>query len=625
MNHPIIILFSGYNQRAVVAFLRTLEANHLPYAIVAKSHEDTIWDTVYRANVLAVRTKKELDLDDLFACIDDVLKKTGSQAGFIAPSTEALNRFLLEHRAAFEAINCVIPLIDKDLYEKLSDKYAFCRLCEQHAITIPKESPNMEELVVPFVAKPKTYFTKNQDVFSPQLVLTETDKQTFLQTYQPTDFYYQQYITGESYYLLYYVDRQGKVYAFSQQNLLQQPHGKSIVAAKTSTVHEKPISQAYESMLLTIGFRGLIMIEIKKEGDTYYMIEANPRFWGPSQLFVDANMNFFTAFLWDYGFKTAPPAFDKPVQTYYFWYGGMVTSGKLSMALHAPAGREILEQPVQYLQYDIYNRQDTQTLYHKETTTMTDTEKLLALYANTSKHSNYQILPARLAALIDQEKIHVHTRYEKERLNFIVHHLDVRGKHLVDIGGNSGYFSFELIDAGADHVLYYEGNQAHAEFATLAARVLNLTDRFTAYNRYFSFTDELKEKVDVVLLLNVLHHLGDDYGDPSFSINNAKEAMLDQLNALADKTDYCVFQLGYNWKGNRAIGLFEHGTKAELIDYVRKGTAAHWTIEQIGIAVKSTDTIEYEALNDINGQRDDTMGEFLNRPLFILKSTHACQ
>jgi hypothetical protein len=118
-------------------------------------------------------------------------------------------------------------------------------------------------------------------------------------------------------------------------------------------------------------------------------------------------MNFFTAFLWDYGFKTAPPAFDKPVQTYYFWYGGMVTSGKLSMALHAPAGREILEQPVQYLQYDIYNRQDTQTLYHKETTTMTDTEKLLALYANTSKHSNYQILPARLAALIDQEKIHV--------------------------------------------------------------------------------------------------------------------------------------------------------------------------------------------------------------------------
>jgi predicted ATP-grasp superfamily ATP-dependent carboligase len=227
---------------------------------------------------------------------DDVLKKTGSQAGFIAPSTEALNRFLLEHRAAFEAINCVIPLIDKDLYEKLSDKYAFCRLCEQHAITIPKESPNMEELVVPFVAKPKTYFTKSRR-FSPHLFCRKQTNIRFSQTYQPTDFYYQQYITGESYYLLYYVDRQGKVYAFSQQNLLQQPHGKSIVAAKTSTVHEKPISQAYESMLLTIGFRGLIMIEIKKEGDTYYMIEANPRFWGPSQLLSSQHEFFHRIFV----------------------------------------------------------------------------------------------------------------------------------------------------------------------------------------------------------------------------------------------------------------------------------------------------------------------------------------
>ena len=30
------------------------------------------------------------------------------------------------------------------------------------------------------------------------------------------------------------------------------------------------------------------------------MIEANPRFWGPSQLFVDAGFNLFESFLFDY-------------------------------------------------------------------------------------------------------------------------------------------------------------------------------------------------------------------------------------------------------------------------------------------------------------------------------------
>jgi hypothetical protein len=36
------------------------------------------------------------------------------------------------------------------------------------------------------------------------------------------------------------------------------------------------------------GFYGLVMIEVKEYDNQFYMIEANPRLWGPSQLILDA-------------------------------------------------------------------------------------------------------------------------------------------------------------------------------------------------------------------------------------------------------------------------------------------------------------------------------------------------
>ena len=69
------------------------------------------------------------------------------------------------------------------------------------------------------------------------------------------------------------------------------------------------------------------MVEIKKQINVNYMIEANPRFWGPSQLFVDARMNFFEAFLHDFGFLPEnPPPFNfiNAIHKKYFWFGGII-------------------------------------------------------------------------------------------------------------------------------------------------------------------------------------------------------------------------------------------------------------------------------------------------------------
>lgn len=82
-----------------------------------------------------------------------------------------------------------------------------------------------------------------------------------------------------------------------------------------------------------------------------------------------------------------------------------------------------------------------------------------------------------------------------------------------------------------------------------------------------------------------------------------------------------AFQMGFNWMGNKNTCLFTNGTKAELIDYVKAGCQDAWDILAIGIAVNDPQGhIVYQDLNGENIHRNDALGEFLNRPLFIMKS-----
>ena len=252
---------------------------------------------------------------------------------------------------------------------------------------------------------------------------------------------------------------------------------------------------------------------------------------------------------------------------------------------------------------------------------MENLEKLKILYAQKSKHSNYQILSKRLSLIIGENEIEVKTRYESERLKYILKSVDVKGKKILDIGGNTGYFSFQLIDNGAQKLHFYEGNKVHSNFVQLAANVLKVEDKIKITNDYFSFNDDLgNKKYDVIFLLNVLHHLGDDYGNKEISIELAKQKIIKQLNSLANKTSLLVFQLGFNWKGDCNLGLFEKGTKSELIDFIISGIKNYWTPIKIGIAEVVKNGIEYFDMNKNNIVRDDSLGEFLNRPIFILQT-----
>ena len=247
-------------------------------------------------------------------------------------------------------------------------------------------------------------------------------------------------------------------------------------------------------------------------------------------------------------------------------------------------------------------------------------EKLKNLYQNTSKHSNYQILPNCLKPFIDTNDLVINSRFESERLDFLKSQIDFTGKKVVDIGGNTGYFTFQFIEEGAKEVDYIEGNKEHSEFVKFAAEDLNLN--INVYNNYLNFDNhsEFSTDVDIVLLFNVIHHLGDDFGDQSISMEQAKVLMANSINYFHGKTDTLILQMGFCWKGNRNLLLFENGTKEEMIDFVKKATNGKWNIQAIGVAEVQDGATFFNLLNDENVKRSDTLGEFRNRPIFILKS-----
>lgn len=247
-------------------------------------------------------------------------------------------------------------------------------------------------------------------------------------------------------------------------------------------------------------------------------------------------------------------------------------------------------------------------------------ERMKALYGKTTKHSHYQIMPDFLAELVDPSTLNKkHSRYEKERMAYFTRHLDFGGKKVLDVGANTGFFSFGSVSAGASKVVAVEGNAEHAEFLRMAAQLFHKPVELV--EGYLDFKGEIPgSPFDIVLLLNVLHHVGDDFGDRTITIAAAKQAIIDNLNYFADKTQYLVLQIGFSWKTNYDLPLFEHGTKAEMIAMFREGIKDHWEEVAIGIPEVSVGVTQYHELSGDNVARIDALGEFRNRPVFILRS-----
>lgn len=246
---------------------------------------------------------------------------------------------------------------------------------------------------------------------------------------------------------------------------------------------------------------------------------------------------------------------------------------------------------------------------------------LIKFLQEKSKHSQYQSITRSLAdaLLIDNPLSPGNFRHEFERWDWMKSQLMINGMSVMDIGANAGFFSFSAVEHGARHVTAVEGDIVHARFLEGASRILRVDKNFKVENCYFDFLKPNDgDRIDVIFCLNVLHHVGEDFYRTVSSVEGARAIIRASLEALSYKARHCLLQIGFNWKGNRNLPLFERGLKVEMIDFIEKACENRWAVEAIGIFNPRTKA--YSLSSESLLERFDSCGEFLNRPLFHLKS-----
>lgn len=361
-----VLLFSGYNQRAIIAFCRFANINNIDFRIVANKISDPIFLSCYKSKVIAVREKDTLSIPEIIEYRDTITKNSFDQL-IILPSTEYLNRFLVSNKTELEQNRIIVPLVDKFLYETISDKYSFGKICKNFCINIPHEIEIIND-AYPIVAKPKKYIGNNGKIYNPLILNNQSEYKKFYQNFEYENFYLQEFVAGKSYYLLFYFSTDNTYSVYSQENFIQQSDGRSIIAAQSSLIHNNEITDEFVALFFELKFYGLVMIELKYYQDKFYMIEANPRLWGPSQLILDANMNLFQKFALEFGLiSNCLPLEYKPFEKYY-WSGGIIQDQQKSnkLAFHNYNRSIFFEEISSFAINDVYARDDTVQIYLEE-------------------------------------------------------------------------------------------------------------------------------------------------------------------------------------------------------------------------------------------------------------------
>lgn len=373
---PTFLLFGGSNDRAVCALARVMSACEVRFAAIARNPDDRLFDSAYRRKVVAVRSSDSLDARMFEHDLKAVRAAAAADRCVIVPSSEFLNLFLLgldRERLAREA-GCVVPLVDRELYARLTHKESSARWFGAAGFRVPATLDGFTAAALPLVAKPRRNLGPDGLIQYPVLIESRAALDAFLAQGLGEHYFAQEYVQGESRYLLAYISRDGEVFASSQLNLAQQPGGKSIVLAETSDFHDTPVARKTLELLLGARFHGFVMVEFIADARGPCFIEVNPRPWGPLQLCADHACGIIEAFLGDFAhqdpWRYRGVWIAKPPRARYLWAGGMIETLKAGQRprWYLPPGRR-LSTLARSLSSDVYLRRDTLRVFLSEALT----------------------------------------------------------------------------------------------------------------------------------------------------------------------------------------------------------------------------------------------------------------
>lgn len=272
-------------------------------------------------------------------------------------------------------------------------------------------------------------------------------------------------------------------------------------------------------------------------------------------------------------------------------------------------------------------------------------DKLTELYNDGSKHSRYQNIPEFVKAKIGYiETIDENWRGDTARYNYLTKTVSFEHDLSIgEIGANTGFFTLSLAYANPSSRFYaYEINQKHANFIGEIAESFRMNNVFVKSFGVDLAGIENMDEHDVLLNYNVLHHAGVDFDtDKISSVEDYEAYAVDYLTRLRSKVKKMVFQIGYNWGGNKLKPIIPLDDDAEKIAFTaRIFKKAGWIIEDISLHSREHKVLEYipiaksvlDELNNtpigeerqivalrVNLMLMHTYSEFYRRPIFIVR------
>lgn len=267
---------------------------------------------------------------------------------------------------------------------------------------------------------------------------------------------------------------------------------------------------------------------------------------------------------------------------------------------------------------------------------MSEMQDIKSLYADASKHAQYQPLPDFMGEerLLAQPKYR-HFKLCQQRLDLLRQSgvLEGAGK-LLDVGANIGYFSLSLAQKNPE--LTVASLEPNAYFCHLIDHVKSAyrLDNLRVLNDGYSTSLEFDQHYDIGLFFNVLHHGGAEFDQHLMgSVADWFGYFEKTLKQLSGSIEQLVVQMGFNWGGDKAQPIHPSddpmGFSKKMI--LSAGQAGY-VIDKLGIPYRRDESFAYQ-LFKISEQglfdgevekafamsRSYTESEFFRRPILFLK------
>lgn len=270
--------------------------------------------------------------------------------------------------------------------------------------------------------------------------------------------------------------------------------------------------------------------------------------------------------------------------------------------------------------------------------------KLRQLYSDATKHSNYQNIPDFVRQELGySETIDEQWRGDSSRYSYLLDNVSLENKNVADIGANTGFFTLSLAHRFRDSGSKFTAIEANPNHATFISKIADHFDLGNVSVLERSLTldsvDELKQ-YDSLLLFNVLHHAGVDFDtDRVKHQSELAQYIIQFLARLRNHAKQIVFQMGYNWGGNKSCPIVDLQDDIGKLAYTAHSMKkSGWKISKVATASSTGSStpgytnLDQKIVDALNAtperfcdEFDDkifdcdmsTLSEFYRRPIFI--------